>query len=114
MNPLKKKAYELSVEVYTLTSQLPKYEQMVMALMLKRLSLSVLSNTSKALSNNNKDDSLFFINYANASSHSIKSLMDMAKEIGYITEEQHSSVNEKCISLSRNIILFLKNKKDFY
>ena len=104
---LQQQAHQLAVEVYTLTLQFPKYESMVMTPLLRKLSLSVASNTAKGFSARQSNDSIFFMTYANASCHGIKALSQIAKDIGYITEEQNESAKEKCINLSREISMMM-------
>jgi four helix bundle protein len=100
---LQESARRLAVEVYTLTLQFPKYESMVMTPLMRKLSLSVVSNVAKGFSTRESRDFMFFITYANASCCGIRALSTMATDIGYITAEQDASVKDKCICLSGNI-----------
>ncbi len=113
-NSLKQQSHNLAIEIYTLVLQFPKFETMVMTLSLRRLSLSVVSNISKGLSCKEYKDFNFFMNYAKASSEAIRSLSLMAKDIGYITEEQLLSIENKCNLFFEDIKKIIKRKEIRY
>jgi len=107
-NDMRSNVHALAVEIYTLTLQFPRHEAMVMIPLLRKLSLSIVSNVAKGFSAREFKEFMFFITYANASCHGIKALSEMAKDIGYITMEQNDSIIEKCSKLASSLRYIVK------
>jgi len=92
------KVWQLSREfvsdIYKVTETFPKHEFHSMTNQLRRASYSICANVSEGSAKGNKE----FARYLSISAGSIKEcecFLLLAKDLNYISEEQHKELNQK-------------------
>ena len=98
-------AKELVKKVYVLLKKFPKEEQYALCDQLRRAVVSIPSNIAEGCGRETQKDQTHFLNIAYGSLMEVLSQMDVALDLGYITQEEFDEterlVNEESRMLDR-------------
>jgi len=83
------KAHRVAMEVYKATAQFPKEELYGLTSQVRRSALSVALNIVEGHASNSKKGFLSFLNIANRSLVETEYLLEVAQELGYLTQAAH-------------------------
>lgn len=98
------KSKELVKQVYELLKTFPKEEQFALSDQLRRAVISIPSNIAEGSGRNSQKDQAHFYNIAYGSLMEVFSQLDVACDLGYLTQEEFSKfeilINEEAKMLS--------------
>ena len=89
-----KAAHELVLAVYRLTRKFPKDELFGVTSQVRRSATSIPANIAEGFGRHGTKEFLRFIRIANGSLQETKYFLLLAKDLGYMTPEEHASVTE--------------------
>ena len=91
-----KKSYEQAVEMYGLTKSFPREEMFGLASQIRRAAVSIPLNIAEGYGKVEKGKELVrFLSMAKGSSAEMEVLLDLAKDIGYLSDDRHRQTMEK-------------------
>ena len=105
---------KLAKDVYLLTEKFPKREVYGLTDQIRRAAVSIPSNIAEGKGRSTAKDFVHFLNTARGSVYELMTQLYIAREIGYLTEEDFSTFQKKIEDLSHKIIAmtkYLRNKK---
>ncbi len=87
---------ELVVSVYSVTATFPQHEQYGLVSQLRRAAVSVPANIAEGAARNGSKEFLHFLGIASGSLSELDTLIDLARELGYVenTEELNAKVDD--------------------
>ena len=98
------KSKELVKQIYELLKKFPREEQFVLSDQLRRAVISIPSNIAEGSGRNSQKDQAHFYNIAYGSLMEVFSQLDIACDLGYISQEEfnqlESLINEEAKMLS--------------
>lgn len=98
------KSKELVKQIYELLKKLPREEQFALSDQLRRAVISIPSNIAEGSGRNSQKDQAHFYNIAYGSLMEVFSQLDIACDLGYISQEEfnqlESLINEEAKMLS--------------
>jgi len=106
---------KLAKDVYLLTEKFPKREVYGLTDQIRRAAVSIPSNIAEGKGRSTAKDFVHFLNTARGSVYELKTQLYIAREIGYLTQEDFSTLQKRIEDLSHKIvsmIKFLKAKSD--
>ncbi len=89
------KAKDLVMDCYRLMDRFPKCENYALCDQLRRAIVSVPSNIAEGLSRYSNKEKVHFLEIAYGSLMESQCQLDIAKDLGYISEEDFNSIDEK-------------------
>lgn len=101
-----KDGIELSKIIYELTRNFPKEEIYGLTSQMRRAAISIPSNIAEGAGRDTNKDFAHFLTIAKGSSFELDSQLILAKELGYITEEQLIPILDKLVILQNKIFRF--------
>ncbi len=106
---------KLAKDVYLLTEKFPKREVYGLTDQIRRAAVSIPSNIAEGKGRSTAKDFVHFLNTARGSVYELMTQLYIAREIGYLTQEDFSTLQKRIEDLSHKIvsmIKFLKAKSD--
>lgn len=101
-----KDGIELSKIIYELTRNFPKEEIYGLTSQMRRSAISIPSNIAEGAGRDTNKDFAHFLTIAKGSSFELDSQLILAKELGYITEEELIPILDKLVILQNKIFRF--------
>ena len=104
----------LAKDVYILTERFPKKEVYGLTDQIRRAAVSVPSNIAEGKGRSSAKDFINFLSVARGSLYELATQLYIAREIGYLTEQDFSSLSNRIEDLSHKIIAmtkYLRSKK---
>ncbi len=95
------KAKEVVKRTYKLLKKFPSEERYAMCDQLRRASVSITSNIAEGVNRYSVKDKAHFIEMAFGSLMEVSSQIELAEELGYITEEDRLSMDELVKEVAR-------------
>jgi four helix bundle protein len=89
------KVYEMTLEIYRLTKKFPKAEMYGLTSQLQRASVSVPANIAEGYERNHRKEYLQFLYISRGSLGEMETLLMLAKDLGYITDDNYRVVDTK-------------------
>ena len=96
-------AHDLSVAVYSLTKCGEFSKDWGLRDQIQRASVSVMSNIAEGFERYSRQEFKQFLSVARGSCAEVRSQVQLAKSLGYVSDADCSTIYEKCIALSRSI-----------
>jgi four helix bundle protein len=97
------KARQFSVVIYKVTDEGGIKKDFGLRDQLRRASVSIVSNIAKGFERNGNKEFVQFLSYAKASSGEVRAQIYIAKDLGYLNEEQFNELTEKIVTISKMI-----------
>lgn len=115
MNPVKKlnvyqKAFRLSIFVYKITKTFPKEELFGLTSQMRRCAVSVPSNIAEGKGRYSDREYVRFLAIARGSLFELQTQLDIAKEIGYITDDEDLKITNELIIEVGKMLTAMINK----
>lgn len=95
------KSKSLAVTVYGVTRRSPFSRDFGLRDQLQRASVSVMSNIAEGFGRFTSPEVRRFLSIARGSAAEVQSQLYLARDLGYITEEEHGSLNARCQEINR-------------
>ena len=96
-------AKNLVLQVYAVIKILPQEERYALADQLRRAVISVPSNIVEGMNRISDKEKAHFLGFAYASMMEVDSQLDVSVDLGYITKEQYSVIEEKIDGIARQL-----------
>ena len=96
-------AHDLSVAIYGLTKDGEFSRDWGLRDQIQRASVSVMSNIAEGFERYSRQEFKQFLSIARGSCAEVRSQIQLAKSLGYVSESDSSNICEKCITLSQAI-----------
>jgi len=106
-----KTSMELCTEIYRLTNTELFVKDYGLKDQIRRSAISVPSNISEGYERDGKNQFLYFLAIAKGSCGELRTQIKIAKSLNYIKEEEYNSINDKCLSTSKQLAGFIKYLK---
>ena len=106
--PVWQKAMDLAVEIFKLTSSLPRSEDYGLTSQIRRSSNSVPSNIAEGFGRYHKKDKINFYYFASGSITETQSHLIYGDKVGYFEKEKVNSLFEKYNQLKHDINKVIK------
>jgi four helix bundle protein len=103
------KAYEMTVEVYRLAKKFPKSETYGLTSQIQRAAVSVPANIAEGYDRNHKKEYLQFLFIARGSLGELETLLTLAKDLGYLSEDDYRAVDAKRAEAARMLQGLIKS-----
>ena len=103
----------LAVDIYKLTSDMPKKEQFGLISQMQRASVSIASNIAEGSKRNTNKDFVHFLTIAHGSSAELETQLIILKELNFVNNEKIDILIEKTNEVMRilgKLIYSIKNK----
>ncbi len=104
----------LAKDVYVITEKFPRREVYCLTDQIRRAAVSVPSNIAEGKGRSSAKDFINFLSVARGSLYELATQLYIAREIGYLTEQDFSSLSNRIEDLSHKIIAmtkYLRSKK---
>ena len=96
-----KEAHELALLIYKATRTFPRDELFGLTSQIRRAAVSIAANIVEGQARSSKKEFLQFLFIANGSLVEVEYYIQLAKELGYISEEQEISVEKKRVIVGK-------------
>ncbi len=108
--------YLLTLKLYKLTENFPEHERQNLFSQIRRASTSIPLNIAEGSSRFTKKGYLQFLGYAYGSIRELQVLLDLSKDLKYVSFENHLDCYEDIDKLSRKLFMFIKKveKDEFF
>ena len=83
-----RKSMEVAREIYILIRKFPREEIYALSDQMRRCAVSIPSNIAEGQQRNSKNEFIQFIGYAQGSRGELQTQLLLAKDFGYLTEEE--------------------------
>lgn len=94
-------ADELAIFIYRVTRHFPRDEQFGLIAQMRRSAVSIPSNIVEGCARRTQSDYLRFLDIAFASFRELEYQCSLAHRLGYLKNEDHLSLREKCTETSK-------------
>lgn len=91
------------VAVYKLLEHFPDKEKFALCNQIQRAAISVTSNIAEGVSRISNKEKIHFLEIAYASMMEVDSQLDVSIALGYITNEQYTTVEDLIVSISKQL-----------
>lgn len=97
LNDLKtwRKAIDLSVDIYKITSDFPSDERFGLTSQMRRSAVSIPSNIAEGAGRNFDKEFVHFLAISNGSSNELLTQMIIANRLGYVNDNDIKSINNR-------------------
>ncbi|MEW6063018.1 MAG: four helix bundle protein [Nanoarchaeota archaeon] len=111
-----KLAYNLALDLYRITENFPKNEEVNLIQQIRRASVSIPLNIAEGCSRFSKRAFLQFLSYSYGSCRELEVLLMLSKDLAYVNNEEFKLLYEKLDKLSRKLFTFMTsiNKEKFF
>ena len=106
------KAKELVARVYELLKKFPKEEQYALCDQLRRAVVSIPSNIAEGCGRETQKDQTHFLNIAYGSLMEIYSQLDVACDLGYITNKEFEQMEVMVNDEAKMLVGMIKKRKE--
>jgi len=103
---------KLARDIYLLTERFPKREIYGLTDQIRRSAVSIPSNIAEGKGRSTAKDFVHFLNTARGSLYELTAQLYVAREIGYLTEEDFAQLNKRIENLSHKIVAMNKYLKE--
>ena len=98
------RAYKKALEMHRMTSEFPKQEKYEIGSQLRRSAMSIVLNIVEGYGRKDgKHEFQHFLRNALGSCNEVRVLLEMCKDIGYITNEEYQHIENEYEVISRQI-----------
>ena len=108
------KAYQLTLDVYKTTKKFPREELFGIVSQMRRSAVSIPCNIAEGYCRNHRKEYVQFLNIAFGSCGELETLLSLAKDLGYLAENDFKYQYESQKDISRllwKLIASLKNRQ---
>ncbi len=102
------KAHKLTLEIYSVTRAFPREETYGLTSQLRRAALSVATNLAEGGARRSRKEFAQFTSMARGSASEVAYLLLVAKDLGYLTDEQFAVLSDGYDHVSRMLTKLMK------
>lgn len=89
-----KRAYELTLKIYKLTSDFPSNEEFGLKSQMRRSAVSIISNIAEGFKRRGKKDQIRFYNMAESSLEELKCQSRLSRDLNYFSESEYGEIKD--------------------
>ena len=104
------KAHQLTLEIYKICKDFPKYEEFGLSSQMRRSSSSVPSNIAEGFKRKSSKDRIHFYNMAETSLEELKYQIILAKDLNYMNNDIYIKLTDRAEEVSKMLYVW-KNKQ---
>ena len=104
-----REAHQLSLKIYWLTDKFPDKEIYSLTSQLRRAAVSITSNIAEGFSRQGKKEKIQFYYTAKGSLTELQSQIILARDLGYIKQEDFKDLADKTVLVSKLIFGLIKS-----
>jgi len=101
-----KRAHDLTLQVYRATSRFPDYERFSLVSQLRRACSSIPSNLAEGCGRDSSKELARFIDIATGSASEVEYQLLLARDLGYLSDEQHDPLAAETVEVRRMLIAY--------
>ena len=105
-------AKDLAIHIYNISKNFPSEEQYCLGSQIKRGVISVASNLAEGSSRISKKDQVYFSQISYSSLMEVACQLNIAKELGFIEEEEYQNLNQRIRMLSIKINALRRSQRE--
>lgn len=105
------KSMSLVEDIYCLTEILPAKEQFSMVSQMRRAAISIPSNIAEGYGRNTTGNYVQFLSISKGSLLELETQLELCKRLKYMSEKEHSQIEEKLIEVSKMITVLISKLK---
>ena len=102
-------SYDLTLNIYKAIEKFPEYEIKNMSLQLRRAIVSIPLNIAESTSRKSPKEFLNFLTYSYGSAKEVEVLLNLSKDLGYINQEEFSTLSTDLNNLIGKLYLFIRD-----
>ena len=102
------RAHALTLQVYRTTSGFPGDERFGLVSQMRRACASIPSNIAEGCGRSTINELARFVDIANGSTSEVEYQLLLAKDLGYLTEDQHKTLAAEVTGVRRMLLAFNK------
>ncbi|MBM4301041.1 MAG: four helix bundle protein [Deltaproteobacteria bacterium] len=95
------KGMEIVKQVYLISREGELCRDFALRDQLRRAAISIPTNIAEGFERSSRKEYLSFLNYAKGSTGEVRSLLNVAAELGYLKPSQHEALRQAVLELSR-------------
>ncbi|MGD9562130.1 MAG: four helix bundle protein [Pyrinomonadaceae bacterium] len=103
------KALEFAADIYKLTETVAMRTDFGLKDQLRRAAVSISANIAEGFGRRSRNEYLNFLNIAKGSSGEVRSLLEIAAKVGYISDDELFGLRERSKFLSGSITNHMKS-----
>jgi four helix bundle protein len=103
----------LVLAIYKITLKFPDHERYGLTAQIRRSAASVPTNIVEGHKRNGRKDFLHFLNIADSSLEETKYHILLAKDLGYVSQEDHEKISASADEIGRMLFGFQKRLKSY-
>jgi four helix bundle protein len=107
------KGIELTNTIYSITSNIGFNKDFGLKDQIRRASVSIPSNIAEGFERNSVNQFIYFLIVAKGSAGELRTQLLIAKNQGYISEEEFGKINSEAMELSKKLGSFITYLKGF-
>ncbi|OAN61411.1 four helix bundle protein [Balneola sp. EhC07] len=104
-----KEARTLVKKIYSATHESPFSKDFGLRDQIQRASVSVMTNISEGFSRYHRKESVRFFDFSQSSAAEVKSLLYVAEDLGYLSNEKAKELREQATSCQRLVLGLIKH-----
>lgn len=104
------KSHKLTLEIYQIAADFPKYEVYGLASQMRRSASSVPSNIAEGFKRRSNKDSRNFYNIASGSLEELRYQLILSRDLSYINAETYNKLSNLCEEVSKLLTAWSKSQ----
>lgn len=105
-------AVAYATNIYKVTGEMPWFEKKGLCDQLQRAAVSISSNIAEGSAKPSNAEFAKFLDTALGSSYEVETQLLIAKNVGYISEELHSSLITSLLEIEKQLAGFIRTLRD--
>ena len=106
-----KKAHDLALAIYRMTSKHPKEEQYGLTSQMRRAVVSVPANIAEGCGRRSDVEQSRFLQIAFGSASELEYLVLLSRDLGYVTSTDHQPLNENVLEVKRMLAALIRRMR---
>ena len=107
------KGHKLVLQIYKITKKFPQEERFGLTDQIRRAAVSITSNIAEGFGRIKYNDKAHFYTIALGSIYEVQNQLMIAKDIGYVTENESVSLLNESVDISKMCSGLIKNTRSF-
>ncbi len=103
------RAHALTLQIYRATLGFPNDERFALVSQMRRACASIPTNVAEGCGRDTKRELARFIDIASGSASEVEYQLLLAKDLGYLPEDQHSALSTEVVEIRRMLLAFNQN-----
>ncbi len=102
-------SYNFVLDLYRITKEFPKLEEQNVTSQIRRAAVSIPLNIAEGSAKASEREFAYFLNVSYASAKEVEVLIELSKDLGYLSVDGYSYLAHRLDELNAKLFLFLRN-----